>query len=206
MHQAAVRIHGDAIRRHELDRLADALGHHFRGLHLVGLHVDDPEPERERRRELAEERHVVLAAARELERELLHARLQHRGKEIPVSPLPRRLAVPVAVADVQPDARADALHQHVERADRPRQIFGEPRVIRLVDLQLGCAGLRQLAQLPVHHAREIHRERFLVRVVTVAHAFHQRVRPGDRHLGDAVGEATEKAEVAGEPERGRGEP
>src|SRR5206468_5454191 len=106
---------------------------------------------------------LLAAAAREPERYLADPGLEDRREQIAIAALPRGLAVAIAVADVQAQARVDAVHERVDRADAPRQILGEPRVVGLVDLDLLGAGADQLAQLEVHDPRDLDREGLLRR-------------------------------------------
>ena len=204
--QPAVRVDGEPRRRHDAQGRPDPLGHDGRGLDVVALHVDDAEAERERGVELLVEPDVLVAAPRELQRELLDAGLEDGREQVPVAALPRRLAVAVAVADVEGHPRADPLHQRVDRPDPPRDVLGEPRIVGLVDLDVGRPGPDQLAQLDVHHPGEVERERLLGLVVGVPDALDEGVRPGDRDLGPALGEPPEEAELLDQPERPGGQP
>ena len=96
---------------------------------------------------------VLVAAAREFERQRVDLGLEDRREQIPVAAFERRLAVAVAVADVQRDVRVDAVDRRVDGFDGPGKIFGEAGVVRLVDLQFGRAGAREFLQLEIQHAR-----------------------------------------------------
>jgi hypothetical protein len=85
--------------------------------------------------------------------------------------------------------------------DRPRQVLGEAGVVRLVDLEVGGPLAHQLAQLEVHHARQVEGERLLRRVELVADPLDQCVRAGNRHLRRPRGEAAEETHLVGEAER-----
>jgi hypothetical protein len=89
--------------------------------------------------------------------------------------------------------------------DGPSEILGEAGIVRLVDLEIRGAGPGQLAQLDVHHPRDVEGERRLGGIVLVADALDEGVRPGDAHLGATVGEAAQEAKVGHQPQRSRGE-
>ena len=91
----------------------------------------------------------------------------------------------------------------VDGGDPPREIFGEARVVGLVDLEVGGAGLDQLPQFEIHHARDVAREGLLARVVLVADALHERVGAGDGDLDPPLGEPAQEPEILRQPE-GRG--
>ena len=161
VHAAAVGIDHQPLGGNDVERPADAIGDDARRLDLVRLDVDDAEAERERHVEFLEQPQVVLAAPRELQRDGLHLGVENQREQIAVAAFERRLAVAVAVADVQRDVGLDALDHRVHGADRPRQILGEAGVVRLVDLQVRGAGAHHLAQLGVQHPGQIERERLL---------------------------------------------
>src|SRR5687768_14151489 len=179
MHQAAVGVDHQFLGRYDVQRAADAVGDEPCRLDVVRLDVHHTHGQRERHLEFLEQLQVVLAAARELERQRLHVRVEDLRKQIPVRALERRLAVAVAVTDVQGDVRAHAVNECVDRLDRPRQILGKARIVRFVDLQVRDAFAHQLAYLEVHHPRQVERERLFRRVEVVAYPFDQRVRPGN---------------------------
>ena len=165
VHEPAVGIDGEALGWKDPERPPDAVGDDGGRLDVVRLDVDGAEPDGERHLELLEQLQVLVAAPGKLERDRLDLCLADRGEQVPVAALPGRLAIPVAVADVQRQMRIDAIDHRVDGADRPRQIFRKARIVRLVDLQIGHARPRELAQLQVQHARQIEREGLLGRVV-----------------------------------------
>ncbi len=115
MDASAVRVDDETLGRHDLECPADAVGDEGGRFDLLRLDVDDAEAERERRLEFLEELEVFLAAARELERQGVDLGLEDRREQIPVAAFERRLAVAVAVADVQRDVGVDALDGRVDR-------------------------------------------------------------------------------------------
>ena len=125
MDASAVRVDDEAIRGDHFEGAPDAVGDEGGRLDLLRLDVDDAKAERERRLEFLEKLEVFLAAAREFERQGVDLRLEDRREQIPVAAFERRLAVAVAVADVQRDVRVDALHRRVDGFDGPGKILGE---------------------------------------------------------------------------------
>ena len=175
-------------------------------LDVVRLHVDDAEAERERRIELLEQLQVLLAApARTRAMSWWTLRLEDRGEQIAVAALPGRLAVAVAVADVQASCRAStpstsALTARTRPAAGPR---GSPSSRARRSGGRVAPAAHELAQLEVHHAGDVEREGLLARVVLVPDALDQRVRAGDRDLGPPVGEPAQEARILDQPERRR---
>ena len=65
METAAVRQHGDALRRHHLKRPPNMLGDHVGRFDLVVLYIDHAHPEIERRFEFPEEIEILSPAEME---------------------------------------------------------------------------------------------------------------------------------------------
>ena len=203
MHEAAIGIDDEPFGRQDLERPPNAIGDDAGRFDVVALDVDDPETQRERQPELVEQLQVLVAAPRELERDRMHLRFRDRRKQIAVAAFPRRLSVSVAVTDVQRESRVDRIHHRVDRAHRPRQIFREAGIVRLVDLQIRHARPRELAQLEVHHAREVEREGFLGGIVLILNALDERMRARDGHLRAAVRKTAEEPRFLDEAQRAR---
>ena len=86
------------------------LGDHVGGLDIGILHVDHAQAQFERSVELLEQVQILSAAAREFERQLLDLGSKNRGEQIAVAAFPGRLAVTVAVADVDGDPGVHTFH------------------------------------------------------------------------------------------------
>src|SRR5215469_9085896 len=101
MDASAIRVHDEPLRRDHFERASDAIGDERGRFDVLRLDVDDAKAERERRLVLPEELDVLFAAAREFERKRVDLRVENRREQIFVAAFERRLAVPVAVTDME---------------------------------------------------------------------------------------------------------
>src|SRR3954468_19811719 len=97
----------------------------LRGFYILGLHVDNSQPQSEGSVELFEEIKIFAAATRKLQCQLLYICLQNRREKISVRSFPGGLSVTVAVTNVEGDLRVDPINQGVDDVHAPFDVFGK---------------------------------------------------------------------------------
>ena len=174
--EAAVRHRDDARGIHVARRLFQRRGHLLGVLHEIGLHVDHPDADVDRRGHLGQQLELRQLAVGELEIELVAARPRERREQIAVVTPVARAALEVAEAQVHADARLHAVAGGVEHLDQLGSGGVAGRVARLVDLQVGGAGRDQRAHLGVDDGDHVGQHR-----IAADPAVGQQQRQRQRH-------------------------
>src|SRR6266850_692822 len=150
--EAAVGIDGELLRLAHGEDALDALRHVLGRLGVEALDVDDARAELAVSAELLPDVELGKLASRELEDELVSARLEDSGEVGAVRAIEARAAEAIAEADVKAELGLDALGGEVEE---PGHLLARDiAACRLVDLDELGPGRDQALQLLVDHLGE----------------------------------------------------
>ncbi len=183
---------------HGFDDLLDARGYKIRRLDLVVLDVDDADGQADLRIKLLEQLQLFVAAARELEYEMVGVQRVQKGDQVAPEPLQHRLPAVVAETDVHRPLVRNAVQDMVDRLDGPGRVLRVAGDARLVELH--GVGIDQL-ELPPQHGGAVHRHVLDIAVVIVGQQARQHVRPGAGELERCPRQRTGKLRVAGQIQR-----
>src|SRR5439155_19521381 len=144
--EAAVRMHiRQTIRSHDFHNVVDSRSDELRTLHLVVLDVDDADTELDSAIEIVEHLELVVAAACELEHEMIGAQPIEKRHHIPPESAQHRLATVVAETEVDGLLVQDADEHVIDRVARPLRILRIADDARFVQLHGVGFNERQLA-------------------------------------------------------------
>src|SRR5512132_3216042 len=193
---AAVRRSDEALARHNLERVSNALGDVIRCLRLVRTEVEDTEDDCLVRK-VAQDPGTELWLRR-LDREMCRsARVQLPEERVARHAILVLHDVRVAEARVEDGVAVDAVERTVDRLDCVLARLFRPRLeVRLVDLHNVRACRFQIAKLAVDRVRIRERKAALVVVVVVLRLLRHRERARNRDLDPAARNRAEELDVA----------
>ena len=134
------------IRSNGVHNAVDSRGDELRTLHLVVLDVDDADTELDSAIEIVQDLELVVAAARELEHEMIGAQPIEKRHHIAPESAQHRLATVVAETEVDGLLVQDAVEHVIDRVGRPLRILRIADDARLVQLHGVGFNERQLAR------------------------------------------------------------